>query len=112
MSAAGGEADRWSPAKATDEIRAKAKDPSFQLVWTKHARDQMEERSLIMSDVLHLLKCGFVYEEGSPSTRPGCYKYKMEYVTPNSQGRTVCAVVIPDQSCLVKIVTVMWKDES
>ena len=105
------EEDHWSPARATEEIRAKARDPAFQLVWTKHAKERLEERNLIMSDVLYLLKNGFVHEEGEDTTRPGCYKYKMESVTPNSQGRTVCAVVIPDKSCLSKVVTVMWKDE-
>jgi hypothetical protein len=58
-----------------------------------------------------LLKTGFVYEEPEPSTREGHYKYQIEGSTPNSEGRMVRAVVIPDGNCAIKIVTVMWKDE-
>ena len=64
-----------------------------------------------MGDVFHILKYGFVYEEGQPSTRQGHYKYMMKSITPNSGGRAVCICVIPYPSCALKLVTVMWKDE-
>jgi len=38
----------------------------------------MEHRGLIMGDILHVLKNGFVYEKAQESTRSGCYKYKIE----------------------------------
>ncbi|MCP1337292.1 DUF4258 domain-containing protein [Futiania mangrovi] len=82
------------------------------LYWTGHARDRLLERNLIMSDVLHVLKRGFVYEEAEPSTRHGLFKYAMESPTPNSGARTVRVVVVPDVGTVgLKIVTVMWKDE-
>lgn len=78
--------------------------------WTGHAKDQMAERDLIVGDVLHVLKHGFVYEEPEPATQKGCYRYKMECTTPNSHGRTVRIVLIPSDGNAVKVVTVMWKD--
>jgi hypothetical protein len=99
-----------SPAKATSEIRGKC-GPELSLYLTGHAKDQMADRGLIMGDVLHVLKHGFVYESPEPSTREGCFKYKMECVTPNSNGRTLRVVLIPSQRSDVKIVTVMWVDE-
>ena len=72
----------------------------------------MESRGLIMGDVLHVLKTGFVYDQAQESTKKGVYKYCMECNTPNSGRRTVRIVVIPSTENAVKIVTVMWKDES
>lgn len=99
-----------SPRQATEAIRSKC-GPDLTLSLTTHAREQMDRRGLIVGDVLHVMRVGFVYDEGEPSTRPGLYKYRMESVTPNSNGRTVRIVVIPSNTCAVKIVTVMWKDE-
>ena len=65
-----------------------------------------------MGDVLHVLRHGFVYEEGEQSTRKGLFKYKMEGTAPNSNNRRIRAVVIPSpQACEAKIVSVMWVDE-
>lgn len=65
-----------------------------------------------MSDVLYLLKKGFVYDDPEPATQPGLYKYKMETRTPNSNNRVVRLIVIPDAAtCWVKPVSVMWVDE-
>lgn len=99
------------PAKATELIRANA-GPHLELRWTKHAKEQMANRELLMGDVLHVLKHGFVFEEGQPATQAGCFKYKMESTTPNSGGRTVRVVLIPSSSNAIKIVTVMWRDET
>lgn len=78
---------------------------------TQHAKDQMFDRDLLVGDLRHLLKTGFVYEDGKPSTRPGCFKYLIEGTTPNSDARTVKASVIPDGRREIKVVTVMWRDE-
>ena len=99
-----------SPAKATEAIRSKI-GPTLGVYWTRHAKDQMAARDLLMGDVLYVLKHGFAYEEAERATEIGLFKYQMESVTPNSGGRTVRVVVIPSMSCDVKIVTVMWKDE-
>jgi hypothetical protein len=78
---------------------------------TGHARSQMSERDLIVGDVLHVLKHGFVYEEPESATREGCFKYKLESTTPSST-RTVRVVAIPwVNPAEIKIVTVMWRDE-
>jgi hypothetical protein len=76
-----------------------------------HLHKRLEERDLMMSDILHLLKTGFVYDEAEPSTREAHFKYRIEGKTPNSDGRTVRAVVIPSDGCALKIVTIMWRDE-
>lgn len=98
-----------SPGQATEHIRSKV-CPELTIRWTKHAKEQMDERGLIMGDVLHVLKNGFVYDAGEPATGTGYFRYAMECTTPNSGGRTVIVVVIPALSCELKIVTVMWKD--
>jgi Domain of unknown function (DUF4258) len=97
-----------SPRQATEFIRSKV-GPHLDIALTKHCKERLQERGLIMGDVLHVLKHGFVFEEGEESTQAGFYKYQMECATPNSGGRTVVVVVIPYPSPLVKLVTVMWK---
>lgn len=71
----------------------------------------MAERKLLMGDILHVLKNGYVFEDGQPTTQAGCFKYRIECTTPNSGGRTVRVVLIPSSSDAIKIVTVMWRDE-
>ena len=99
----------WTPAQATHRIREKAnQDP--QICWTAHAKERMEERGLIMGDLMHVLQNGTVFDEAEPTTEVGLYKYRMECQTPNSQGRSVRVVVIPYSSATLKIVTIMWVD--
>jgi Domain of unknown function (DUF4258) len=106
------EPEPWPPRLATERIRAKARDAALTVAWTEHAKQQMEDRGLIMGDVLHVLKQGIVYTDAKPSTRADLFKYAMESKTPNSGNRVVRVVAIPSpQSCEVKIVTVMWVDE-
>lgn len=102
----------WKPADATLEIRARANGGFDVLSWTAHAEDRMEERDLIMRDILYALKNGFVYDEAKPSTRGRFFKYRVHSQTPNSGNREIGVVVIPDpKSAQLKIVTVMWADE-
>jgi hypothetical protein len=85
---------------------------SYTLVVTTHARQQLSKRDLILGDALHVLKRGHIYDEPEVSTLPGFYKYKMESGTPNSHSRTLRVVVVPSAcDAVLKIVTVMWKDE-
>jgi hypothetical protein len=101
----------WTPAKATEEIRKLAQQ-DFNFCWTNHFREQLDARGLVVGDVTHVLKNGFVYEDAEPSTRKGFFKYKMECTTPNSGRRVVRVVVIPQlKPPEFKIVTVMWVDE-
>lgn len=72
----------------------------------------MEQRGLLVGDVLHLLKFGSVYEAPEDAETIGYYKYQIEGKTPNSGGRSVRAVVIPHlHKDELKIITVMWVDE-
>lgn len=71
----------------------------------------MKDRGLIQGDILHVLKVGFVYLPPEESTRAGYWKYKIEATTPNSGGRYVRVVVIPDGRDELTVVTVMWRDE-
>ena len=98
-----------APAEATSFLRSKV-GPALTLRPTCHALEQLSDRGLIMGDVLHVLKFGFVYNEAQPATR-GFFKYLMEATTPNSGSRVVRIVVIPSPSDQIKLVTVMWVDE-
>lgn len=99
-----------TPRQATDLLRSKA-DEHLSLLWTNHAKERLQERELTMSDVIHVMKHGFVHEEAEPTTRAGFFKYRMVAATPNSGGRQVRIVVIPTPANQVKLVTVMWADE-
>lgn len=102
----------WSPADATDEIRALAREPSLRITYSQHAKERLEDRDLTIGDVLYVLRNGFVYEDAADSTKPGLFKYAPESGSPNSGNRTVRVIVIPDPTrTWVKIITVMWADE-
>ena len=102
----------WNPADATDEIRRIARSETMRLTRSDHARERMEERDLLMGDVLYVLKNGFVYENPEPSTQQGLFKYEIESQSPNSGNRSVRIVIIPDSGrCWLKVITVMWVDE-
>lgn len=103
----------WDATVATERIRAIARDRRFSLAYKVHAMQRLAERGIFTSDVLFVLRHGFVYGEPAPATRPDFYRYEMESRTPNSDGRSVRVVVIPGSKNLIcKIVTVMWVDET
>jgi hypothetical protein len=102
----------WNPAEATRSINSISREPQLSLSYTKHARERLSERGLVVSDVLYVLRHGFVYEDAEHATVAGLYKYKIESRSPNSGARTLRVVAIPDgKSLQIKIVTVMWRDE-
>lgn len=102
----------WDNRTATEKIREMARSKKLGLIYKLHAKDRLMERNLIMSDVLFVLKNGFVHSDAEPSTREGFHKYCVESRSPNSGGRELRVVVIPDlKACKLKIVTVMWVDE-
>jgi Domain of unknown function (DUF4258) len=101
----------WKPGDATDAIRSISIDEDFTLDLSSHASSQMAERNLIVGDVLHVLKHGFVYDEPEQATQRNCFKYKIESRSPEGP-RIVRIVAIPWHSPPeIKVVTVMWKDE-
>ncbi len=103
----------WSPRIATESLRAIARSPNAGLAYKMHAREQMLDRNIIISDVLYVLKFGFVLEDPVPATREGFYRYAIENKTPNSDRRDIRLIVIPDKrQYLIKVVTVMWVDET
>lgn len=72
----------------------------------------MAERSIIISDILYLVRNGFVYKDPIPAKTEGYYRYEIECRTPNSANRSIRLVVIPNYNTMgIKIVTVMWVDE-
>lgn len=72
----------------------------------------MAERNIVISDVLFVLKWGFVLAEPEPSTRQGLYRYAIDSKTPNSDSRDMRLILVPDpERTLIKIITVMWVDE-
>lgn len=102
---------KWAVADATKRVNDAAKSRDLSITLTGHAKEQMLARDLIMGDVLHVLKSGFIYDDPEEATKPGFFKYRIEGTTPNSDGRTVRVVVIPSGGHELKIVTVMWRDE-
>jgi len=102
----------WPPAQATKNIQKYGANPKLRYAQTDHAKQRLAERGLINSDVLYVLRTGFVYEEGEPATQAGFFKYKIQGTSPNSGGRSLRVVVIPSPCRIeIKIVTVMWVDE-
>lgn len=102
----------WTQQQATEEIRAIARSPRLALSYKLHARERLTERGIIMSDVLYVLKNGFVHTDAVPAGLPDHDCYRMESRSPNSGTRILGVVVIPDKrGWLLKIVTVMWIDE-
>jgi hypothetical protein len=98
-----------SPTDATAWIRSIAEgDPT--LPYTEHTRERMADRDIASGNILHLLRYGFVLNPGQPTRAPGLFSYEVEGRTPNSGGRSVRVVVIP-QVGVLKIVTMMWVDE-
>lgn len=112
MRASKSDSKPWAPDKATREIQAIARSKALTLSYKLHAKERIAELGLTTSDVLFVLKNGFVYEEPEPATRSEYNRYKIESLSPNSGRRKVGLVVIPDKAgSLIKIVTVMWIDE-
>ncbi len=102
----------WKPADATSNINQIGSDPTCSVSYTKHAKEQMLARGLIMSDVLYVLRNGYVYEDPVESTLAGLYKYKVESRSPNSGRRILRVIAVPDgKPCQIKVITVMWRDE-
>jgi hypothetical protein len=105
--------NQWPAKTAVYEIREIAASRKLTIAYTQHAKEQMLSRGLFISDVLFVLKNGFVHEEPCQSTRQNFLKYSVECVSINGSHRTVRVITIPDKkSVFLKIVTVMWVDES
>jgi hypothetical protein len=103
----------WSPRVATEELGSIAQRADLTLAYKLHAREQMSERAIIASDVLFVLKHAFVLTEAVPATRAEFFRYAIENKSPNSNGRDIRRIVIPDKKrCIIKLVTVMWVDET
>lgn len=102
----------WSPGDATERIRHISWEDCFTPSFKRHALEQMEERNLTTSDVLYVLRNGFVYKEAIPATQTALYRYAINSPTPNSSSREVRVILIPSlQAPAAKIISVMWADE-
>ncbi|MBL6782784.1 MAG: DUF4258 domain-containing protein [Alphaproteobacteria bacterium] len=100
-----------STAAATDGIRALVRDDEAVAHIRVHFKEQLNQRGLLISDALHVLKYGFVYDKPEQSTQPGFWKYKMQSTSPNSGKRKLEIVVIPDfNQCGYKLITIYWVD--
>ena len=100
-----------SPADATDGIRALVRDDEADAHIRVHFKKQLNERELLITDALHVLKHGFVYDQPEQSTQPGFWKYKMQGTSPNSGKRKLEIIIIPDfDQCGYKLITIYWAD--
>ena len=99
--------------EAADRIRKMAADRQCDVSFTKHASERIAERGLIMSDVLWVLRTGFVHDPAKESTVNGLYKYGIEGIAPNSSARAIKIIAVPDGAQnQIKIITVIWKNQS
>lgn len=102
----------WTPTDATYAIREIGNHPALSIAYKIHATQRLAERGLLVSDVLYLLRNGFVYQDPVAATQAGYYRYVVQGQSPNSGGRNICAVVIPNSTYMkIKVVTVYWVDE-
>lgn len=89
-----------------------ARSSALSLAYKVHALQREGERGIYTPDVRFVLRNGFVLIDAVPATRVGYFKYEIEGRTPNSDGRFIRLVVIPDfNNCIIKLVTIMWVDE-
>lgn len=73
----------------------------------------MDLRDISTFDVLAVLRNGFVHADPVAGNRPGSFVYAMEARIQDHGGRTIRVVVAVDpERTRVKIVTVMFVDES
>lgn len=100
----------WSPSDATDRINACAGRDDLDLWVTLEIKAWMEAHEVIMGDLFHLLSTGYVYEDPTESSISGYFKYKVEGPAPNTNGRTMAALIIPNGGRNLKICTLTWKD--
>lgn len=102
----------WRPTDATYALREIGGHPALSLAYKVHATQRLAERGITTSDVLYLLRNGFVYDAAVPATTAGYFRYEIRGRTPNSGSREICAVVIPNANTMkIKVVTVFWVDE-
>lgn len=107
------QAQPWKPADATRCLNALGQIEDVAISFQIHAQERLIERGLLFGDVLHVLKYGFIHLPSEPATRPNFFKYRVTTTTPNSEKRSIALVVIPDPKALaIKLVTVMWQDET
>ena len=85
----------WSIEDAEKIIHdyARGRREILELAYLEHAKARMEERDIIVSDILHVLARGYINEEPEESTRVGHCKYKICSKSPNSGNREICLVV-------------------
>lgn len=103
----------WEPGYATERIREIAGRERMVLAYKQHAKEQLVARDIIQSDVLFVLRNGFVFDVAQPSTQPNLFKYRIVSKSPNSDRRELAVVVIPDEAkSILKLITVMWNDEA
>ena len=104
---------QWTHSEAENRIHRYAKHPDFDLEYSRHAKMRIERRGILISDLNHILKYGYIDGEPERTTPSGYYKCKICGKSPHSGSREICLVVVlAGGKPAVKIVTVMWKDLS
>lgn len=96
---------KLSPARAQAQIRALALDTES-IILTDHAQQRMEQRGIVMRDLLRILRTGYV-DEAPVELRAGDWQCKM---TQKIGGREAGAVTIIVQAQQLVIRTVEWED--
>lgn len=99
---------RLTPTVAQRRIRAAAED-STNVVITEHAKERMQQRGIVVRDVLTVLRTGFVDSDPIPA-RAGEWKCKVTKKLAMGARTTGVVTVIAVNSRLI-VLTVEWEDE-
>lgn len=97
---------KLSAAAAQAQIRALAQD-SEAVIITDHAGARMEQRGIVMRDVLRILRTGYV-DEPPEEIRDGDWKCKITQAIGSREAGAVTIIVSRRQLLVVK--TVEWED--
>lgn len=70
-----GNAGCWPIGKAEERIHKYAR-LCFELAYTDHADEKIEQRGITVADIRHILENGDIHDEPEATKRPGYCKYK------------------------------------
>jgi hypothetical protein len=97
---------RFTAAKARQRINALA-ERSSNLIWTNHVRDQMLSRGITTTDVLRVLRTGYVDEDPTETERG---EWKCKITKSIRGGRDVGVVTVIWQAARLILITAEWED--
>lgn len=104
--------ERLPPSAVDALVKALAEDRDLSIWFSTHAQEQMRDRDIVVSDLMHLLKHGIVGQEAEIEGGLAEHGYPLDGMTPNSGRRFIRAIVTVDPAAKsIGVITMMWVDE-